>query len=321
MKKLARISVILFSLLGVSVPAQANNGMGDMMRVMMEMFLWMMGGGAGGMSPYSMGSMGNMGSMGGMANPLLAGSMLGNPLLGNSLLGGTSYGNPSGLAYGLPYSGLGVNPAAGYPGMQGYANPYTGLYNNPYTNSFNNPYSNNPYSSQFRNRYKDPYNLPYDGNAYGKQPYYQRDFGNANYPDQNFRPDSRGQSASQVVLQPIIVNPGEQDSVIPPVPAKEAMLQSPPSYTERAVASSVPGTPLTGHWQGVNGEFLELGEKRFRLRSKDTSLKGTYELKNSILKAAISDRKEPVYMQYRMSDGNLMFRSADGQLMLFRRLP
>ena len=300
MKRLARISVILFSLLGVSVPAQASNGMGDMMRVMMEMFMWMMGGGTGGMNPYS------MGSMGGMANPLLAGSMLSNPLYGNSILGGTSYGNPAGLAYGSPYSGLGVNP-------------YTGFINNPYMNSYNYPYSNNPYSSQFRNRYINPYALPNNGNAYGRQPYYRRDYGNANYPGQYTRPDPQGRS-THPALQPTIVNQGDQDSIAPAGAARETMLQSPPYSKEMADASAVPDTPLTGHWQGVNGEYLELGGKGFRLRSNDANLKGTYELKNSVLKAEIPDRKEPVYMQYRMSDGHLMFRSEDGQLMLFRRL-
>ncbi|MCK5360186.1 MAG: hypothetical protein KAJ95_06135, partial [Gammaproteobacteria bacterium] len=261
MKRLARISVILFSLLGVSVPAQASNGMGDMMRVMMEMFLWMMGGGAGGMSPYS------MGSMGGMANPLLAGSMLGNPMPGNSLFGGTSYGLPYN-----GYNGLGVNPAIGYPGSAAVVNPY----------------SNNPYSSQFRNSYKDPYALPYNGNAYGKQPYYRRDYGNANHSDKYYRPDPPGRS-THPALQSTIINSAEQDSVMTSVPDREAMLQ--PSTTEMAVAAAVSSTPLTGYWQGVNGEYLELGEKRFRLRSNDANLKGTYELKNSILKAEISDRK------------------------------
>ena len=78
-------------------------------------------------------------------------------------------------------------------------------------------------------------------------------------------------------------------------------------------------TSLFGPWQGVNGELLELGDKHFRLRSKNSDLQGAYELKNSILKATVADRKEPVYMQYKMADGHLMFRSEDGQLMLFRR--
>ena len=57
------------------------------------------------------------------------------------------------------------------------------------------------------------------------------------------------------------------------------------------------------------------------LQSGDTDLQGTYQLKNGILKADIPNRAEPVYMQYRLNDGYLMFLSEDGQKMLLRRLP
>jgi hypothetical protein len=272
-------------------------------------------------------------------NPLLASSMLGNPLLGNSLLGGSAYGNPSGWGNGLPYNIQGLYSPPGYPGSAASYNPYT-----------------NPYSSPYYNPYSNPNTSPYYGNGYGNQPYFRRDSGNpyfANqyYPNQypqnsaysgSYHPGpynahrplaQSSDQAAPVVLQPIIVNPGQQELAKPPVTTKPETRQ-PVSSKKTPVGSVIPGhdrkyknqsrevdNPLYGHWQGVNGEYLELGSKRFRLRSKDADLKGTYQLKNSILKAAIADRKEPVYMQYRMSDGNLMFRSEDGQLMLFRRLP
>jgi len=332
MKRLARTLVILFSLLGISMPAQANNGMTDMMRIMMDMFLWMMGGGSGGMNPYSLGS---MGGLGGLNNPLLASSMLGNPLLGNSLLGGSGFGNPSGWGNNLPYNIQGLYSPPGYPGSAAYVNPYT----NPYSTPYYNPYSN-------------PYTSPYNENAYGNQPYYRRDSSNQYYQNQyplnspysrsyipgpydTYPPQAQySNQAAPVVLQPIIVNPGQQGLAQQPV-TTEPEIRTPVSSQTAPVRPAVPDydrnkqktlstgvdNPLYGHWRGVNGEFLELGSKQFRLRSKDADLKGTYQLKNSILKIAITDREEPVYMQYRMSDGHLMFRSEDGQLMLFRRLP
>ncbi len=328
MRKLARKLVILFSLFGVAVPAQASNGMTDMMRVMMEMFLWMMGGGSGGMNPYRLGGLG-----GGLANPLLASSMLGNPLLGNSLLGGSGFGNQSGWGSGLPYNIQGLYSPPGYPGSAAYLNPYT-----------------NPYSTSYYNTYSNPYTSPYYGNAYSNQPYYRRDYSNPYYRNQyprnspysrsytpgpydTYPPQAQSSDQARVVLQPIIVNPGQQGLVQQPVTTGPEI--RPPISSQTAPAGpAVSGydsnfqyqsrgvdNPLHGHWQGVNGEYMELGSTWFRLRSKDADLKGTYQLKNSILKAEIADREEPVYMQYRMSDGHLMFRSEDGQLMLFRRLP
>jgi hypothetical protein len=318
MKRLARTLVILLSLMGISMPVQANNGMTDMMRVMMEMFLWMMGG-SGGMNPY------RLGGMGGLNNPLLANSMLGNPMLGNSLLGGSAFGNPSGWGNSLPYNIQGLYSPPGYPGSAAYYNPYTSPYSNPYTSpNYGNAYGNQPY---YRGDYRDPYypnqyprNSPYSSSYYPGP--YNTHRPQAQYPD----------PSTPLVLQPIIVNTGEQDAVKPAAIATEPKFQPPVSSQTTAMAPAVTNyasnnqsrgvaTPLSGRWQGVNGEYLELGEKRFRLRSNDTDLKGTYRLKNSILKAEIPDRKEPVYMQYKMSDGHLMFRSGDGQLMLFRRLP
>ena len=83
--------ILVCSLLGTPLPAQAANGMADMMRIMMEMFFWMMSGSSGGMSsvnPYS---------MGGLGNPLLGGGGWGNSPW--RLGGNQSY---------LPYNKLGM---------------------------------------------------------------------------------------------------------------------------------------------------------------------------------------------------------------------
>jgi len=328
MKRLARTLVILFSLLGFSMPAQANNGMTDMMSIMMEMFLWMMGGGSGGgMNPY------RLGGMGGLNNPLLANSMLGNPMLGNSLLGGSSFGNPSGWGNAGLYNIQGLYSPPGYPGSAAYYNPYTNPYGNPYNNTYSNPYTSPYYANGYSNQpnYRGDYSNPYYPNQYPRNTPYSSSYNPGSYGAR--RPQAQSPDpAAPLVLQPIIVNTGEQDAVKPAAIATEPKFQPPVPSQTTAMAPAVTNyasknqsrgvaAPLSGRWQGVNGEYLELGEKRFRLRSNDTDLKGVYELKNSILKAEIPDRKEPVYMQYKMSDGHLMFRSEDGQMMLFRRLP
>jgi hypothetical protein len=322
----------------MAMPVQANNGMSDMMRVMMEMFMWMMGGGAGGM-----GSMGSMGSMGGMANPLLANSMIANPLLGNSLFG-SSYGRPAGWGYGQPYTynNQGLYPAPAYPGSASYLNPYgssfANPYSGPYTNATTNPYATGSYNNQYNNPYNSSYRgsnvAPNSVNGSVNQLYTRDDLNKPFNPGQYNRSGQQGRSsdqASPLVLQPMIVNPGQQNTSEPAVMATEPkfpVVSTPATVRVPAVANYPSNTqprgfvtPLSGRWQGVNGEYLELGEKLFRLRSNDTDLKGEYELKNNILKAEMADRKEPVYMQYQMSDGHLMFRSENGELMLFRRMP
>ena len=80
MKRTSVAVILIFCLSGTPVPAKANNGMTDMMRIMMDMFLWMMGGGTGGLNSYR-----NPYNLGGIGNPLLTGTMLGNPLLGSAL--------------------------------------------------------------------------------------------------------------------------------------------------------------------------------------------------------------------------------------------
>ena len=304
--------------------------MADMMRIMMDMFLWMMGGGSGGMNPYRLGS---MGGLGGLNNPLLASSMPGYPLLGNSLLGGSAYGNPSGWGSGLPYNIQGLYSPPGYPGSAAYINPYTNPYSTPYYNPYSNPYTSPDYEDAYGNQpyYRGDYSNPYYRNQYPRNSPYSRSY----YPGpyDTYPPQAQPSDQAPVVLQPIIVNPGQQGldkqpvttepEIRPPVPSRAATVEpAVPDYGSNLQNQSRGAdNPLYGHWQGVNGEYLELGSKQFRLRSKDTDLKGTYQLKNSILKVVIVDRKEPVYMQYRMSDGHLMFRSEDGQMMLFRRLP
>ena len=106
--------------------------------------------------------------------------------------------------------------------------------------------------------------------------------------------------------------PSAAEDVEPAVPDGYA-------YNKQALDND---NPLYGEWQGINGEYMNLGSNsQFHLRSGDTDLQGTYQVKNSILKAEIPNRAEPVYMQYHLNDGYLMFLSEDGQKMLFRRFP
>ena len=290
MKKLSLSLVLVFSLQGAPLPAHASNGMTDMMSTMMQMFLWMMSGGSGGgmsgfspyaMNPYSM----NPYSLGGLGGQ-------GFPLLGSGLPG--------------HYGGLGGSPYSQYG--YGARSPYNDPYNihDPY----NRRYSHDRYSSA------DPYSSPYN----------------------QYRPDYPRQEKTQpVVIQPIIVNPGQQSdgTQAPKVEILPVQPVEPVSSADKAPYAAVPpppinsrnsrnsrnyDNPLRGRWQGVNGEFLHLGGDSFRLRTQDSDLRGTYQLKNDIMKIAIINRTEPVYMQYHLAEGKLVFRSEDGQMMLFRRL-
>ncbi|NIA02894.1 MAG: hypothetical protein GWO88_01600 [Planctomycetia bacterium] len=287
MKKLSLSLVLVFSLQGAPLPAHASNGMNDMMSTMMQMFLWMMSGGSGGgmsgFSPYAMNpySM-NPSSLGGLGGQ-------GFPLQGSGFPG--------------YYGGLGGSPYSqyGYGGRSPYYDPYTRY--DPY----NSRYSND------RNGYADPYSPPYN----------------------QHRPDYPRQEKTQpVVIQPIIVSPGQQSDGTQTAKVEVLPVQTiePVSSADKAPYAAVPAppinsrnshnydNPLRGRWQGVNGEFLQLGSDSFRLRAQDSDLRGTYQLKNDIMKIAIINRTEPVYMQYRLSEGKLVFRSEDGQMMLFRRM-
>jgi hypothetical protein len=325
MKRTSFAVILIFFLAGTPAPVKASNGMADMMRVMMEMFLWMMGGGSGGLNSYRL----NPYTIGGIGNPLLTGNMLGNPLLGSV----------SGWGTGLPNNYLGMYSSPAYSGFlpygSSYLNPYSNLYGIPYSSPYNwNYYGNQPYSSQgyynpyYPNSYNawSPYLSPYRTNPYWRPGEYSR------YQNRTPLPGKK----APVVIQPIIVSPEQMDTdtqqkgeskpkvsveVLPPVtssPMAEGPVAPDYAYNNRVWDYD---NPLYGHWEGINGEYLEFGYDRFRLRSIDAELQGTYEIKNSIIKAVIADRTEPVYMQYRLADGYLMFRSEDGQTMLFRRLP
>lgn len=282
MKKLSLSLILVFSLQATPVPAQAGNGMTDMITTMMQMFLWMMssgGGGNSGFNPYSM-------------NPYSFGGLSGQ---GFPYQGGFSPGS---------YGGWGRSPNSQY----GYAagSPYSYPYNSPY----NGRYGYN------RPAYADPYGPGYN----------------------QYRPGHRYQEKkSALVIQPIIVSPGEnsdgrQAPKIEYLPAHtvepvEKTASSDAVAYDRVIPPPETGydawnysNPLPGRWQGVNGEFLELGSDSFRLRSRNIDMLGTYQIKNGIMKAVIFDRSEPIYMQYRMAEGQLVFQSEDGQLMLFRRL-
>ncbi|MEA1890548.1 MAG: hypothetical protein U9N50_12315 [Pseudomonadota bacterium] len=279
MKKLSLSLVLVFSLSGAPMPAQAANGMTDMMSIMMQMFLWMMSGGGGmsGFSPYAM-------------NPY---SM--NPY---------SFGGLGGQ--GSPYQG------GGFPGYYG--------------GSGGSPYS--PYGYGARNPYYDPYKNRYSYNRYGYDDPYGSSYAQhrPDYPKQEKTPP--------VVIQPIIVSPGQQVDgsqaakveVLPAQPVEPTPPRGTPTYAAvpppriNKHKSRSLDNPLAGRWQGVNGEFLELGKDSFHLRSNGSDLRGTYQIKNDIMKVAILNRTEPVYMQYRRAEGKLVFRSEDGQMMLFRRL-
>ena len=145
MKKFTVSLITVCCLLGAPQPSLASsNPMFDMMRMMMEMFLWMMGG-----SGRSYGS-----GYGGYPS------------------GWSSYGNPYGMGYpsmpwgtGLssyssmfsPYSGYsGINPY-GYNTLNPYASPWAGSQLSGWNNYYNwiNPYDR--YGSSYYNRYRSPY--------------------------------------------------------------------------------------------------------------------------------------------------------------------
>ncbi|MFW2438799.1 MAG: hypothetical protein ACN4GR_05450 [Arenicellales bacterium] len=281
MKKLSLSLVLVFSLQGAPLPAHASNGMGDMMSTMMQMFLWMMSGASGGgMSGFSPYSM----------NPYRLGGMGGQ---GFPFQGSGFPGNYGGLG-GSPYSQY------GYGARSPYYDPYN-IYD-PY----NSRYSQGRYGSA------DPYSPPYN----------------------QYRPDyPRQEKIQPVVIQPIIVSSGQQSdgTQAPKVEILPVQPVKPVSSTDKAPYAAVPqpsinsrksrnhDNPLPGRWHGVNREFLELGRDSFRLRTQDSELRGSYEVKNNIMKVAILNRTEPVYMQYRLAEGKLLFRSEDGQMMLFHR--
>lgn len=343
MKRTSISAILVLSLLGAPMPVQAANGMADMMSLMMEMFLWMMRGGSGGFNPYS------MGGLGGYGNPMMANSLLGNPLWGNAISG-----YPQGWGNMSPYGAQSLYSPLVNPGMAPYYNsntsnpysynPYTSQYGTPYNSTY---YGNNPayrygYQPYYRQAYTNPF-YPYrynmnsrDSNLYNGKSYRQP---GENHSYNHYGPagHAKGQTAP-VVIQPIIVSPTPQ-----PTTAQSATVEpyQYPAVVNPPLATSAPenvepeteddyayndqtwdnDNPLYGEWQGINGEYMELGSSQFHLRSGDTDLQGTYQLKNSILKAEIPNRAEPVYMQYRLNDGYLMFLSEDGQKMLFRRLP
>jgi len=286
MKKFSLSLVLVISLQAAPMPAQAGNGMTDMLSTMMQLFLWMMSSGNGmsgfnssGMNPYSMNSM--------------------------SPYGMSSYGmNP----YNFGGSGGQGHPFQRWPtaGYSGGGSPYS-----PYGYGGQAPYSG-PYNNSYYNRGH------YNGYGYNRPA----------YPIQG--------KASSLVIQPIIVSPGQDaDGRAPkieylPAHSVEPVAKVAPANSvsyDKVLAPPVNNynawdydNPMLGSWQGVNGEFLELGTTRFRLRSQNSDMQGTYQINNGIMKAEIFNRTEPAYMQYRMAEGQLLFRSEDGQMMLFRRL-
>lgn len=318
------------------------------MSLMMEMFLWMMrGGGGGGINPYS------TGGFGGLGNPQLVGSMPGNPLLGNSM-----YGYPSGWGNLSPYSPQGIYSPSVFPGTAPVYNPYTRSYVTPYNtplygNSAAGRYGYHPSYGQsstnpfYIDRYNSnsPYSNPYTSDPYKNSWPGEYDENNNYQPGRNYgSADQEKRQAAPVVIQPIIVSPAipmtdNQSAAVEQIQAPGEVTIPPvntPAITENRYRPNTQNgrkeypytgqerdnhNPLYGNWQGVNGEFLELGSSRFRLRSGESELHGTYQLKNGILKAEIPKRENPVYMQYSLTDGYLMFLSEDGQKMLFRRLP
>lgn len=282
MKKIFLPLLLVVSLQGAPLPAQAANGMTDILSTMMQLFLWMMSGGSGmsgfssyGMNPFSM-------------NPYSTGG-----------LGSQGYPNQWG-AYPGRYGGRGSSPYSQYG--YGGRSPYFG----PYNNSYDSNYGYNRYG------YVEPYSLP-----------------RMSQPNQ--------EKTSSLIIQPIIISPG-QEAGGASSPTVEYLPAHPVKPAENSVSTSKKpyenvrppavnkydawdyNNPLPGRWQGVNGEFLELGSSQFRLRSRYSEMQGTYQVKNGIMKATIFNRTDPVFMQYRMADGQLVFRSEDGQMMLFRRL-
>jgi hypothetical protein len=267
----------------------SDNPMVDMMRVMMEMFLWMMGGSGRsfGSSPYASG-------LSNYNNPYLWG-MQANPW-SSGMWGNGIYNNPG--SWGSLY---GYNPAYMY-GSQ-YGSGFTSPYTSPYANNYLNGWQN-------YNRWTTPYS------GYGN--YYNR----YRWPYTN----------APVVLQPIIVDPKASDrrkkgkgkkpavqnsGARPPVDAPRN--KQPRSESQKQPAGGG-DQRLQGAWQGVNGEYLELGSDNFRMLSGDEYMEGRYMVNNGIMKIQLYTQEEPVYMRINLNGPELLFESEDGQLMLFRRV-
>ena len=351
MKRTSLSVILALSMLGAPMPVQAANGMTDMMSLMMEMFLWMMrsgSGGGSGFNPYS------MGGLGGYGNPMMANSMFGNPQWGSAIAG-----YPQGFGNMSPYGAQGLYSPLANSAMTPFYNPYTTNPNtvnpyssNPYFGQYVAPYNSTYYGNNstlgygyqpyYRQAYTNPF-YPYrynlnsrdsniDKGKLNRQPGEYNNYNNYGPADH-----AKGQTAP-VVIQPIIVSPVAQPTtpqngasepyqypaivnppVTPPAPVNaEPVTADDYVYSDQSTGND---NSLYGKWQGINGEYMELGSSQFHLRSGETDLQGTYQLKNSILKAEIPNRAEPVYMQYHLTDGYLMFLSEDGQKMLFRRLP
>lgn len=289
----------------LAVAAQSSMPMVEMMRamlVMMEMFSWMMGGGNSwyGGQPYGAGFS--------PVNPYLAGTspfgLGGSTFPGHATPGLNSYsmGLWSYPAYmgNFPFNRL-------YPGVI----PYSGIPGNPALGNWQN-LAGSPFSNWYSDSYANPWHgaVPSAGTQSWQSPY--ADYARSQAP------------ATPVVVQPIIVQPSGNGqgsstgtpSVILPAPYPPASSQPPAAKGPRWSAEKL----LRGQWLGINGEFLEFDGKHFQLVDGDIYLSGTYEVRNRILKAELEDSDTPIYMQYRMQNEHLMFRSEDNQLMLFRRV-
>jgi hypothetical protein len=306
MKRKFVIFSLLLSLSGNPslLAAQSSMPMIEMMRamlVMMEMFRWMMGGGSNWSGGYPYGSAYPS------LNPYLAGT---SPFgFGGSAFPGYTGTSPASSNMGLwsypaymgnfPFNRL-------YPGVIPYggiaSDPTLGNWPNPAVNSFSNWYPDsfiNPWSGT----------MPPAGISQWQSPY---DYSRPQAP------------STPVVVQPIIVQPsgsgqdasaGKPSVTLPP-PSPLPGGRRPPGKDPNWSAEKL----LRGQWLGINGEFLEFDGRHFQLIDGDIYLSGTYQVRNRILKAELDDSETPVYMQYRMQNEHLMFRSENNQLMLFRRV-
>ena len=83
-----------------------------------------------------------------------------------------------------------------------------------------------------------------------------------------------------------------------------------------------PQSPLDGIWQGQGGELVLVMYGNFRIYADaDTYRDGRYEVSNDRLIMHDPETGAQRSYEFALSEGRLVLRSQDGQLLLFRQLP
>ena len=81
-------------------------------------------------------------------------------------------------------------------------------------------------------------------------------------------------------------------------------------------------SPLDGIWQGQGGELVLVMYGNFRIYANaDTYRDGRYEVRNDRLIMSDPETGAERAYEFALSEGRLVLRGVDGQLLLFRQLP